>query len=217
MTSCLNKKEQKENSIETNAETETVEKTVSEIDTAKINIYSTELKDWLHYYEKYSLKAGDFDFIKQNNLPDINATVDSFDISNDIYKPFYKYSADSSIILDLISYNLPLEKNENNELVSYGGDIDSEVSVKDLKNNIWKRILFVGSFYIIEDGFWINKNQLLIVGQFNDTDQEKYKPSIWFVDLKANTIQIFEYQNYIDNMKPDYLENVIYKDVKMAE
>lgn len=212
MISCSNKNEQKGNNIETKLETEIVEKT--EI---KIDRYSIELKDWLNYYEKYSLKLENFDFIRQNNLPNISATVDAFDLVNDIYKPFYKYSTDSSKILDLISYNLPLEKNERNELVSYGGNIDSEVSMKDLKNKLWRRILFVGSFYIIEEGFWINNNQLLIMGHFNDTDQEKYKPSIWFVDLKANIIQTFEYKNYIDNMNCNYLENVRYKDIKMAE
>lgn len=215
--SCSNKNERKGNIIETKSGTEIVEKTRIKIDTAKIYGYSSELKDWLSYYEIYSMKLENFDFIRQNNLPDITATVDTFDIVNDIYKPFYKYSTDSSKILDLISYNLPLEKNERNELVSYGGDVDSEVSIKDLKNKIWKRILFVGSFYIIEDGFWINDNQLLIVGEFNDTDQKKYKPSIWFIDLKANIIQTFEYKNYIDNINCNYLENVRYKDIKMAE
>jgi len=215
--SCSNKNEQKGNDIETNSKTEIIEKTVIKIDTAKIDKYSIKLKDWIDYYEKHSLKLENFDFKRQDNLPNILAKVDTFDLVNDIYKPYYKYSSDSNRILDLISYNLTLEKNERNELVSYGGDIDSEVSIKDLKNKIWKRILFVGSFYIIEDGFWINDNQLLIVGEFNDTDQKKYKPSIWFVDLKTNIIQTFEYKNYVDNMNCNYLENVRYKDIKMAE
>ena len=216
LVSCSNKNEQKGNDIETNPKTEIIEKTVIKIDTANIDKYSIEMKAWLAYYEKYSLKLKNFDFIRQNNLPNIFATADTFELNNDIYKPFYKYSPDSSKILDLVSYNLSIEKNEKNELISYGSDVDSEVSIKDLKNKIWKRILFVGPFYIIEDGFWINDNQFLIIGEFNDNDQKKYKPSIWFVDLKANIIQTFEYRNYVDNMNCNYLENVKYKDIKMA-
>jgi hypothetical protein len=213
--SCSNKNEQKGQVIETNSATEIVKKTTIKIDTAKIDVYFKELKGWLNYYNQYSINLKNFELIKQEKLPNITAKVDDFNLSNDIYKPFYKYSNDSNKILDLISYNLVLEKNEQKELVSFGGDVDSEVSIKDLENKLWRRLLFVGTFHIIEDGFWINNNQLLIVGEFNDTDQKK--PSIWFVDLKANIIQTFEYENYIDNMNCNYLENVKYKNIKIAE
>lgn len=215
--SCTNNNKQKDSNIKPKSEAKTFEKSSIRIDTVQIDKYSNELDVWLNYYKQNLIKLKSFEFIKQEKLPNITAKIDILNYRDDIYEPYYKYSTDSSKILDLISYNLPLEKNEQNELVSYGGDVDSEVSIKDLKNGVWKRVLFVGSFYIIEDGFWINNDQILIVGEYNDTDEIKSKPLIWFVDLKTNTIQTFEYKNYIDKMKCDYLEKIRYKDIKIIE
>ena len=218
LTSCSNKKEQKKNTTEINSEIKNIESTISKLDTARIGNYTTELKDWLNYYKRYSLNTENFNFVQQDNLPEVAGTINrSFDISNDIYKPFYKYSADSSKVLDLVSYNLLLKKNKKNEIVSYDVDIDNEVSLYDLKNKLWKRLLFVGSPYTIEDGFWVNNNQLLIVGELHEADEDKFKPSLWFVDLKANIIQTFEYKSFISNMNCNYLEKVKYKNLQKDE
>ena len=53
--------------------------------------------------------------------------------------------------------------------------------------------------------------------KFNENNQKKYKPTIWFVDLKTNIIQTFEYKDYVDKMNCNYLKNVKYKDIKMDE
>ena len=148
--SCSNNKEQKREVIQNITEKKTVENTILNIDSARIGDYATVLSEWLNYYKKYSFILTDFEFINEEKLPDLSAKVDTFDFENDVYWPFYKYSPDRSIILDFTSYNLVLEKNE---LIPSGSDVDSEVSIKDLKNKTWKRILFVGSLYIIEDGF----------------------------------------------------------------
>jgi len=153
--------------------------------------------------------------VNQKKLPEISIEVDTFNLTNNLHTQFNKYSPDSTVLLDLASYNITLELNEKNELVTSGGDADSEVSINDLKNKLWKRILFVGNLDKIEDGFWINNNQFLIVGQFNEYGYNDFKPEIWFVDLDKNIIQYFEYKEYIKNFKCDYLEKFKYKNVKM--
>jgi len=214
--SCSYNNEQKANNIDTRSKPEIVEKNIQILDTAKIDSYSQELKVWLDYYEKYSIKLTDFEFVNEMSLPNISATVDTFDLAKDIYEPFYKYSPDNLIILDLTSYNIILERNDNNEYVSYAGEVDSEVSIKDLKNKKWQRLLFVGSLYVIEDGFWINNNQLLIVGQFDNEYQTKVKSFICFVDIDKNIIQTFENINWVD-IHCDYIEKVRYPNIKKAE
>ncbi len=214
--SCSNNIEQKANNIETRSTPEIDEKYIQKIDTAKIGRYSKELKEWLDYYRQYSIRLSDFEFVNEMNLPDISATVDTFDLAKDIYEPFYKYSPDNSIVLDLTSYNLILERNNKNEYFSSPGEVDSEVSIKDLKRKKWQRLLFVGSLYVIEDGFWINNKQLLIVGQFDNEYQTKVKSFICFVDMEKNIIQTFENKHWI-SMRCDYLEKVRYPDIKKAE
>jgi hypothetical protein len=55
------------------------------------------------------------------------------------------------------------------------------------------------------------------VGQYYESEVRKYKPIIWFVDLEKNIIQTLEYKNYIEKMKCNYLEKVIYKSIKLAK
>jgi hypothetical protein len=215
--SCIFKNEPNDNKIETKSEKEIVVLNSIKIDTVNILVYFNDIKKWLKYYDQYSIELKNFEFLVQEKLPDINQTVDSINLMTDIYYPFYKFSNDRNKILDLISYNLLLEKNEQNELESYGHNVDSEVSILDLQNKLWKRILFVGPFYIIEDGFWINNDQFIIVGQYYESEVRKYKPIIWFVDLEKNIIQTLEYKNYIEKMKCNYLEKVIYKSIKLAK
>lgn len=204
LSSCLNPKKKNIN-IDTNIN--------KKIDTTKLVNYKKNLKTWIDYYKKYRIKLEKFNFVSQDTLPNIVAEIDTINLEKDIYKFLYKISNDKNKVLDLYSYNLSLAKNENNEIISYGVDIDSEVSIKDLKNKIWKRILFVGPNYKIEEGFWINNDKIIIVGVFED--EKKCKPVIWFVNLNNNTIQSFEYSNYIDNIKCDYLKTIVYKKIKM--
>lgn len=210
--SCRNG--QKEKDIESNPEMETVKHSLLEIDKFNIETYSFVLKEWLEYYKEYSISLKDFEFHNQSLLLKISAQVDTFDFSNDIYEPFYKFSPNGLIALDLTSYNYPFKKDENNELVYLGGEPDSEVSIMDLKNKIRERLLFVGTVCVIEDAYWINNSQLLIVGQYNETGENKYQAVIWFVDLDKNIIQYFENKNII-KLKCDYLENTKYKDIKI--
>jgi hypothetical protein len=215
--SCNNisKKDNKANEIIIRSETKSIKKIVK-IDTANINVYKKELNKWLNYYNKYNIKTENFEFLEEFPLPNLKCKIDTFNLKEDLHVPFYKYSEDRNKILDVSSYNIILDKNKNNELVSFGSDVDSEVSLKDLKNKLWRRILFVGPLYKIEDGFWINNNQFLIVGQNLDTFSKPI-PLIWFVDLEKNIIQTFEYQTYIKNMNFDYCKKVIYKNIKEEE
>lgn len=107
-------------------------------DTTDITEFNKVLSGWISHYNKYSIELTQFKFINEDYLPDISAKLDKIDLSKDIYEPFYKYSPDKSLILDLTSYNILLEKNKKNEIIYSGAGPDNEVSIKDLKNNEWK-------------------------------------------------------------------------------
>ncbi len=168
--------------------------------------FKVELTPWLEFYKKYNINLDNFVFSKEDSLPNLDFKVDTFDIKNDIYKPFYKYSTDSSKILDFVSYNLILELDDRDRLIYFGGGVDCEVSIKNLEDNIHQRILFLGPQYIVEDGYWLSDNELLIVGQYLNADNENIKPMIWFVSINNNIIKTFEYNQGIKNMKSDYIE-----------
>ena len=168
------------------------------------------LKSWLNYYH---LKPKNFKQINTHDLPNVVTKVDTFDLQNDIYLPFYKFSPDKQKILDITSYNIILEKDKKGNLISLGSDIDSKASVKNLETKTIQRVLFVGSDEIIEDGFWIDNQHLFIVGQLID-DASQFKPIIWFADLQNKTVQVYYYNKFFDKKKVDYLEKIKYKNIK---
>lgn len=181
-------------------------------DSILITDFEDILRKWIYYYQK-SINLEDFDLVKIEKLSILWSRVKTFDFGNDIYFPFYKFSPDKTKVLDLIGSNIVLEKNENQELISYGGDIDNQVFIKDIKNLKWNRTLFLGSLYKIEDGFWISDNMVAIVGQY-DNENEQSKPMIWLIDLHDYTCMTFEYKFYI-TIKTDYQERVLYQNIKL--
>ena len=201
------------NSYKTNAHSHT-EKALK-VNKIQLEKYQSILNPWLLYYDKYQIQLADFKLVNQNKLPNLTAQIEDFNLENDIYAQFYKPSPDQSKLLDLSSYNIILEINEQNELISYGSDVDMEISLKDLKDYSWRRLLFVGTPHVIEDGFWINDQQIFIVGQSFAPDSNHIKPTMWFVDLGKDIIQYYTYQTHISDMTCDYLEEVFYAKIKI--
>ena len=178
--------------------------------------YSGIIKEWLDFY---NINIDLFELVSQGSLQAISIPfdVDRFDFEDDIYLPLCKYSPDSSAILDFTSYHMLLEKNENGELVSLGNEVDTEVSISDIKAGIWMRILFLGSSYLIEDGFWVSNTEVVIVGQelIWQKDEEEYgkKPAIWFVDIEKDIEYYLLYDRLRFGFEDNYIEKVKYKNI----
>ena len=168
---------------------------------------------WLDYYQ---LDVGCFSLSEFRFLQDFSVTVESFNPENNIYFPFYKYSPDSLTILDLFSYSSVLEKDEDGNLVYSGGEVDSEVSIQKLDTNIWKRILCVGSSFLIEDGFWLSNTEFVILGE-KIHYEVGIQPIIWRIDLEKNFVSLFKYKDIITDIQADYLDNTFFKNIKIKE
>ena len=59
------------------------------------------------------------------------------------YKPYLKYSPDSSMFIDLDSYNLALEKDKNGQQVAIESGPDTEVSLVNIKEKKKTRLVFL--------------------------------------------------------------------------
>jgi len=178
-----------------------------------VNNIDSIIQPWLDYYK---LDFGNFMIFESGVIQGFSVTVESFNPENNIYFPFYKYSPDSLTILDLFSYSSVLEKDEDGNLVYSGGEVDSEVSIQKLDTNIWKRILFVGPWSLIEDGFWISNTKLVILGE-EIHYEVGIQPIIWSIDLEKNFVSLFEYKDIITDIQADYLDNTFLKNIKIKE
>jgi len=178
-----------------------------------VNNIDSIIQPWLDYYK---LDFGNFILFESGVIQGFSVTVENFNPENNIHFPFYKYSPDSLTILDLFSYSSVLEKDEDGNLVYSGGEVDSEVSIQKLDTNIWQRILFVGPWSLIEDGFWISNTKLVILGE-EIHYEVGIQPIIWSIDLEKNFVSLFEYKDIITDIQADYLDNTFFKNIKIKE
>jgi hypothetical protein len=160
------------------------------------------LKDWIDCYKTQIPEFSIDGFSKTNSerFNTIQSEYYTIDFSVGIGNSLYKFSPDSSKYLSLDSYNILVDKDENGKLIPKGYDIDTETSVCDLKNKICTRILFFGSAGLPEDGFWINDNEILILGWDLGNGKNRV-PYIWRIILDKQTRET--YQLLIEN-KVDY-------------
>ncbi|MHA4845443.1 hypothetical protein ACX0G7_14820 [Flavitalea antarctica] len=108
------------------------------------------------------------------------------------YKPFLKYSPDSSMFIDLDSYNLAIEKDKNGQRIGIESGPDTEVSLVNVKKNAKTRLVFLGPGSSIEDGSWIDNENLILLG-FQETGNGGTKvPVIWRYHLPTTTFYIYE-------------------------
>lgn len=169
------------------------------------------INEWLDYYESIDIKIDSFVWRGTESLPDLTHELRSAALySNDIY-PLLKYSPDSLRLLDIFSYNLILEENELG-LMQYGTEADTEVILNDLYRTISSRLLFVGPSVRVEDGFWKDNNNIVLVGFYREPLEEGFRPVQWHINLDRRTIDFFEYYRSFKHFIPDYLEKVKYKD-----
>lgn len=108
------------------------------------------------------------------------------------YKPYLKYSPDGSMFIDLDSYNLTLEKDKNGRRVAIESGPDTEVSLVNVKDKKKTRLVFLGPGSSIEEGSWIDNENLILFG-FQETGEAGNKlPVIWRFHLPTTTYYIYE-------------------------
>jgi hypothetical protein len=121
----------------------------------------------------------------------------------DNYKTLLKYSPDSSRFLDLDSYNIALDKDKNGKLSGNESGPDTEISMVNVKDQKRIRLLFTGPGSSVEDGSWIDNDNVVLMG-FQETTAGSTPainsgstttnkvPVIWRYNLPTSTYYIYE-------------------------
>ncbi len=113
----------------------------------------------------------------------------------DLYKPLLKYSPDSTMFIDLDSYNIKIERNKG-KLTGIEVGPDTEVSLIDTKDKKKTRLVFLGPGSSVEDGSWIDNENLVLMGFQETGDQSANEgnplPVIWRYHLPTTTFYMYE-------------------------
>jgi hypothetical protein len=107
------------------------------------------------------------------------------------YGRLLKYSPDSSMFIDLDSYNIEFHKNK----IPIEKGPDTEVSLIDIGNKQRTRLIFLGPGNGVEEAGWIDNDNVLLIG-YREADSSRSKTSvIWRYHVPTKTFHIYESTN----------------------
>ena len=107
-----------------------------------------------------------------------------------------KYSPDSAYILDLDSYAIEVNANKQKEPVKMRGP-DTEVSLIDLQHKNKIRLLFMGPAGSVEEGGWMDNDNIVLLGMEERSNDGTRIPVIWKYHLPTKTFYLYEYPHGI--------------------
>ncbi len=142
------------------------------------------LNRWLSYY-----KVTMDDFEKSGRFPRTYPVEREFSPSEaGVFQNMFVYSPDSSLAIDLDSYHLILDINEDGELYSPGREVDMEVGLINLSNEKRERLLFCGTVCLFEEATFQPDSHIVVAG-FTENSQG-YHPTLWTINLNLDSLEI---------------------------
>jgi hypothetical protein len=108
------------------------------------------------------------------------------------YGPFLKWSPDSSKFIDLDSYNIDIRKNKHGKLIGAELGPDTEVSMVNPKTGQKTRLLFLGPGSSVEDGLWLDNNNLVLMGVQDYGDSLGKTAAVWKFNIPTQTFTLYE-------------------------
>lgn len=142
--------------------------------------------------------------------------MDDFNFDT-LYAQFFIFSPDSNFFLDLDSYNLALER-ENDGLVSNGFEVDTEIVLYDVKNRRYRSVFSYGTSCKIETAFWINNDAFCLLG-WEENYGVQQNQSTWNAVLhqyftNSNREGGHAWNTAVNHQQKSYLKEIRLKDVK---
>lgn len=195
--SACKSKEDKAAEEANNADTAVMEETpdtgftTEAIDSFKTTAFSTYAKqkapdfDWSKF--KMSMTWKEDTLVQRSYKPDKKFYA--------AYGPFLKWSPDSSEFIDLDSYNIDIKRDKNGKLVGHEIGPDTEVSLVNPKTGQRTRLLFLGPGSSVEDGLWLDNNNLVLMGVQDYGDSLGKTAAVWKYNIPTQTFTLYEMHN----------------------
>ena len=119
------------------------------------------------------------------------------------YKPYLIYNTDSSMAIDLVSYNyFPHER--GSRLVFEEGGPDYEVAGIDFKSGQRRRLLFFGTSGRIMDARWLDDHTIALAGSLSEKGELFFQPAVWIFDVRSGVKKVYTYPDLISGQIQEY-------------
>ncbi len=156
---------------------------------------------WLAFH-----KLDDHDFNTTGEPKELNFSWEDYggDTSlTNLYQPLFMYSPDSSFFIDMDSYSLDLEKDENGLYTSSGVGVDTKVQLVNRATNKSVDLIFCGTQCYSETVVWFS-DYLVQISGFRIDEKVKYIPTLLRIDIKNNLVWNFESNHHFKKKPASY-------------
>jgi hypothetical protein len=133
-------------------------------------------------------------FRMKENWQDDSLLVVNYKPSKDYlaaYGRFVKYSPDSSRFLDLDSYSVQIKKDGKGKWQATELELDTEISLVDLKTGKKTRLLFTGPEGSVEDALWLDKDNIALIG-IEEGDSTGKVAAVWKINIPTKSYFLYE-------------------------
>ena len=165
-----------------------------------ISCSEKEVTSYEHkWFDFFKLEESNFETSnKELDLEIIHENGERFKNQLLQFEEFFSYSADSLFLVDLDSWSLKIEADDDGDSAELG---TYQVKVIDCKNWTVKALFMNNSADVFQDAIWINNDEVWILGLSNDVE---FYPAIWKVNLKEKKYVKHTSRNKIEGNSWDY-------------
>jgi hypothetical protein len=119
------------------------------------------------------------------------------------FRDLLVYSPDSSMYLDLVSYNYLKEKQDGKNIL-ISGDPDQQVVLADTRNKMKKQLMYNGPSQLAEFAEWTSNSSFIIGMTSKEEGMSGMKAEIYFFHLKDSSFTNFllNHQLPVDSLSP---------------
>lgn len=143
-----------------------------------------------------------FDMTGTRDL-DTSVTTPVTEKQMEMFRTCLVFNPDSTMALDLFSYNYVLVPTRDGAIRAEPGGPDTEAAVIDLKSGIRKRIYFSGPSSALLDARWLPDGTFLLAGG-EVFPGSRLLPFIWKVDPHSSHIDVYSYSDTLRVTANDY-------------
>lgn len=189
-------------------EAEAAEDELAEADTATLEkvdtVFSNETINFLNnsdFSQFAKSKAAQFDWSKFHmvgNWVDDSMMTSKFTPDKGYYEAygrFLKYSPDSSMFVDIDSYNIDIVKDKQGRWIGTAQGPDTEISLVNPAKKEKKRLLFAGPGTFIEEASWIDNENIALMGLQEVDGGAQRTAVVWRYHLPSSTYFQYELPN----------------------
>lgn len=111
------------------------------------------------------------------------------------YGKLIKYSPDSAFFIDLDSYSLEVKKNATGRWRGTDLGTDTEISLVNPATQTKERLLFFGPGSSVDDAYWLDKNNLVLIGVQDNGDSTGKAAALWKYNVPEKTFYLYEWKD----------------------